>query len=834
MNGFLNHRIKRDGSGRHALPAVLFILTAFTALLLTAVPGTVSAAMNQTAQEASVTMEVSWGFGDTARGDRYIPVRILLENQQETPFTGTFEILTTASSREAYSYEYPVTVDAAQSLQETCYIPLGVRGDQLFVTLRDKSGAQIVKKRLKLNISSTVSESLVGVLSDSPAKLSYLDQVGIKFGTIKSKTVNLQDNMIPNDARGLDQLDLIVVSDYDYDRLTESQQNCIMRWVEDGGTILFGGGAAFRQNLGRLAPELLEYTNQTPALKPVNLGAEYSQKSPRDSIRELLCADTSLKKGSVLMAGDEYPLLSFVHRKKGRIITAAFSLQDISEFADEHPSFREKLLIQVMGEQKIEELAQMDYYGFSNLYFSAQGLINTGNVDRLPNVIIYTIIIVVYIILIGPGLYLYLKKKSLQRYYIGGVAFSALVFTAVIYIVGAKTRFKEPFFTYATILDASESGAEEQTFVNVRSPFNKPYSVELSPDYVVRPITKSYYYDSFSATEFTGNESYKAALINNAESTQIKIRDTAAFVPKMFLMNKDIGEGASMGIGGTVQFFDGKISGRVVNNFDYRLESAVLILYGRAVMLGDMEPGQEVVLDGKELLNYPLNYTYAFAQAVTGADQYEKADISDEAYMLAQERNRLFTFYLDENMSEYTPQARFAAFSPNRNEKEFLQDKSYITEGMTLVTSSLDVKAEQGGLVYRSALEQVPHVISGNYQARYHSMYTGEPSEPAVIEFSLGSDIEVQILTFEHLSSAFLDNPKYPYLTAFQGKIYFYNYDTGQNDLMEADKNSFEAWELEPYLSPSNTITIKFVNEGTSEYGWDRLLPLIYATGREK
>ena len=35
------------------------------------------------------------------------------------------------------------------------------------------------------------------------------------------------------------------------------------------------------------------------------------------------------------------------------------------------------------------------------------------------------------------------------------------------------------------------------------------------------------------------------------------------------------------------------------------------------------------------------------------------------------------------------------------------------------------------------------------------------------------------------LSPVFINNPRYPYLNLFTGKMYFYNYDTGRNDLIE-------------------------------------------------
>ena len=63
---------------------------------------------------------------------------------------------------------------------------------------------------------------------------------------------------------------------------------------------------------------------------------------------------------------------------------------------------------------------------------------NTGNVDKLPNMPLYVIVILGYIILVGPGLYLLLKKQERRRFYRTGVVVLSLIFAAVIYLMGVS------------------------------------------------------------------------------------------------------------------------------------------------------------------------------------------------------------------------------------------------------------------------------------------------------------------------------------------------------------------------------------------------------------
>lgn len=782
------------------------------------------------ADEKAVTMDVTYGYCDLAKGDRYLPVRVSLSNQGISTFSGTVELLTTTSSKEPYEYVYPVSVDPMSSLKQVYDIPLGVKADQIFATLRGADGTEVVRKRIKLNISSDESETLIGVYCDDPDSMNYLDGVGLRYGSVKLKLIPLTQDEAPEDFLGYDQMDLLMVTDYDLNRLSDKQQNAILKWVENGGTLLFGGGTGYKNNMGKLADQLLGPSYGDPEPMEVNLGAEYSQNSPKDAVLTMTCADLNLKDGTILIPGDGFPLLSYTHRGKGRIAAAAFDLRDMGTFCQTHPSFTEQFLTLVMGDKKIERLSQSDLYGFSNLFFSVQGLINTGNVNRLPNVILYTVVIVFYILLIGPVLYHLLKRNSVQRYYIGAVAACSLLFTAIIFAMGVKTRFRTPFFTYASVLDATDGRKTEETYVNVRSPYNKPYTVSFDPAYTIRPITKNYLYSGVTAPKFTGDEPYKAALIFGEDQTELHIRDTVAFTPKMFSLKK---EASSQGLGilGDITFFDGVLKGTVTNQSDRRLEDAALLLYGKVVLLGDLDPGQTVRLDGREVLNYPLNYIYALAQTISGADQYDTADIEDKGYMLAQERSRLLAFYFTQNLSDFTPDARLTAFDQDESNPDFLAGGSFTAEGLTMITAALPVRQEQNGEVYRCALEQEPKVISGTYQEQYNSIYA---SESAVIEYALGNDIDVEKVDFQQMSPVYRENPRYPYLSMFQGSMYFYNYDTGHNDLMEEGKTEYTAEELKPYLSPDHALTIKYVSEDQGAAGWDRLLPLIYVTGREK
>ena len=134
---------------------------------------------------------------------------------------------------------------------------------------------------------------------------------------------------------------------------------------------------------------------------------------------ELFCTDFSIEGGRKALLEEGTALLTRKTEKRGQIVLAGFDLSDVSSQFLQKPSLTEAFLTEVMGENTIQYLAQDQYYGLSSLYYSIQALINTGNVDRLPNLGLYTVVILFYIILIGPVSYTHLdvyKRQNFTRF----------------------------------------------------------------------------------------------------------------------------------------------------------------------------------------------------------------------------------------------------------------------------------------------------------------------------------------------------------------------------------------------------------------------------------
>ena len=783
--------------------------------------------------EEPVVLEVSYGYENAAKGGRYLPLNLTITNRQSTPLSGTIQIKSMESDRSIYRYDYPLAAEPLTRADMQYFIPLGTRADRLFLTLTDDSGNTVLNKRVKLNVSLDVPELFIGILADRPETLRYLNGVGIHYSSLRTRTFPLQGEDFPEEEIGLDLLDVIIVNDYKLRSLSEKQTAAIMDWVHNGGVLILGTGDGVDDTLGRFAPELLDASYGTPEIRAVNMGNEFAMESPDSATLEITCVDIPLHGGNVIFSSREAADLTAAAKERGMIAVAAYDLADIGEFCEAQPAYVDKFFTNLLGEDRIDRLAKVVYSGNSSRYWSVQSLINTGDVDKLPNLGLYTAVVVIYLLLLGPVLYLFLKNREMQIYYRRGVVLLSVGFSVIIYLMGTRTRFQSTFYTYASIQDVTEDYVTDTTYVNIRNPYNRTYTSALNPSYSVLPITRSYGSDAANP-EFTGDENFLVGVSYREDRTEITGQNVVAFDPRYFRLERKSENVDKIGITGEVDYFEGILTGSITNNFPFPLENATLILYGNLVMLDRLEAGETKSLDELDLLRFPLNNFAAVAEWVINGGQFKEADIDDKEYLLAMERSNLLIFYLENYMSGYSADARVIAFSTEKEESQFLKEALPETYGLTMLTSSVAVNASRASSLYRSVLMKKPEVTSGTYTAATNSM---NGNEPVTLEYYLGTDINVESLTFEPISQAFLraDNGTYngTYIAVFTGSIYFYNVRTGSYDPVKLDGGPLELAELSPYLSQDNALTVRYVYSGTGSYG-EVQLPMPMVAGRER
>ena len=112
------------------------------------------------------------------------------------------------------------------------------------------------------------------------------------------------------------------------------------------------------------------------------------------------CVDVPLHGGNVILSSNGFSLLTAAAKEQGLVAVAAFDLGDIAEFCEKQISYVDYMFTSLLGEERINQLAEVVYSGNSGRFWAVQGLINTGDVDKLPNLWLYVGITGLYLLLL--------------------------------------------------------------------------------------------------------------------------------------------------------------------------------------------------------------------------------------------------------------------------------------------------------------------------------------------------------------------------------------------------------------------------------------------------
>ena len=778
-----------------------------------------------TKEDEHITIDISYGYGNIAKGGRYLPIHVFYKNFEDENFSGKVSIEFNEADNRKYAYEYDVNLEGKDSVLSDYYIKISNKVDNIVVVLKDEQQEEIIKKVVSLNMAANQSKIMVGLLSDSQGRLNYFNNIAINFGLLSLNTVNLSAGSFPKSSSGLEQLDIIIISDFRIRDLSNEQSRALMDWVKQGGVLMIGTGTRADDTIGRYAPELLEDIYETPSIRTVNFLLNNEIKSV-----DLDSTYINLHGGNVIVSDDEFPLITSVNKQKGIIAVAGFDFCDLNQFAIENTQFARYIISNILGNERIEAFSNQSET-LDDTFQNIEPILNSSEIKKLPPMTIYTLVFIAYILLIGPILFIYLRDCGLAIYYRKIVVLISLLLLAMIIIYNGRTRFSTTFYNYVTVYEAGDSDVSETTYVNLRNPYNKPYNVVIDSNYSIVPIIRN----KTNIDERRALEKNTSVNIDNAELIKdISIKNVGAFSSNIWKMDKTIENLNNEGFSGDINFFDGNLSVEITNNYKHKVKNTTLLLYGKIAMLGDFDAGETKIIESCEFLNIPLTNFDITAKLITGMEEVSTINqngsvngMDTEQYMQRLNVSNFLSFYMMENSNGYTADARIIAFSDTALSSPIFYSDTMEGSGLTLLTSVIPVNSIADGVVYRQSLLKMPLILSGDYSYIDNAL---KSNQATVLEYFLGDDINIGEVKFEQISEVF-SNPQYSdRLKTFNGNIALYNFKTGNFDYVS--KNEFSLLELLTYLSDNNTMRVRYSNIENGDL--ETALPMISVLGVEK
>ncbi|MCT1541601.1 MULTISPECIES: DUF7408 domain-containing protein [Lysinibacillus] len=598
-----------------------------------------------TQASAAATLEVkaTAGVSGKAKYQSVVPLQVTVKNNG-ADFSGDMAINSSNSYEAASALVVPIDIAAGEEKTFTFYLDgladYSYSDTDLFAFYEGsiEKGKKIAykgTKRLQSNFLDP-SSTFIYTLTDKSDRLSALLRLStfVAQSNVEVFNINqLKDYTLPEDSQGLAMANVIVVDEVAIADLTPKQQEALLKWVQDGGTLLLGAA----DQINATAGVFKEYLPLSLSQEMTAISAEALTKLSGGGIftQPISVYSATSSEGSLPVLTENNEVLAA--KKKvgsGEVIQTTFSLGD-------------------------QPLASMDGYGallakvINIQSISQQGMMRQGqspldqisyelrNINELfpsfeVSVSYMLIVIILYILIIGPILYFVLKKADKREHAWWIIPSISVVLSIVLFIVGAKDRIVQPQVQQSAFYKVNEDNSVNGYYV-------ESILTNRSGDFVVNADQNTTAvalrnYNNFTGTMGPLHES--SYIKENASGSTLTLRDLSYWSVQSFGGKTSAQNIGKMDIDITLK--NEKLTGTVKNNFPFALKDVTLISGVKEVKLGDIEA------NGTLQVNKELNTTVLQKPSIFNNYNYSYPSKKDEVNPMRIERMKTLALPLVE------------------------------------------------------------------------------------------------------------------------------------------------------------------------------------------
>ncbi|NCC44548.1 MAG: hypothetical protein EOM18_13440 [Clostridia bacterium] len=287
------------------------------------------------------------------------------------------------------------------------------------------------------------------------------------------------------------------------------------------------------------------------------------------------------------------------------------------------------------GNTFLAHLEEMQSFSYGSSYN-----LNSVPVTKRPSLGIYLVLLLIYLIMSGPGIYLFLRKKKKQKHLWSVICASSIIFMGIIWILGKKTNVYAPFISYSGLYEQQENVWSETAQVGIQAPYNDQYHLYINSEYRMLPLGLG----SGGIKDLSEATSEQVLIKLGEKNNKVTAYNASAFTMNAFEISKSnlVGEDERI----QVDFSgDGeRLEGTWKNPTKYNIKSAVVIMRGRVVSIGDMDAGTTGKLSDAQIYAYGNSGMELFLEDQVDFSSYEYPE-----YEMSNLSGRIWDVVLDQN-----------------------------------------------------------------------------------------------------------------------------------------------------------------------------------------
>lgn len=371
-------------------------------------------------------------------------IRLTIENQG-SDWEGTVRLVADESYRTPCAYDTALSLPQGSRKQFVVKIPLNSTNTNgtVKVILLDGREHEAAYKEFRHLLTGQMDALSMGILSDAYSKLTYMDMGGRDMYFYNDfypvRLVELKQGSLEDE---LESLTFLVIDQYNTGILTEEELKAIELWNQDGGVLILGTGAyaedvlsGFDDDYPGFSVSEIHAPGDDHLFDTGFVGNMYVEMS------QLNLADLQLVGDAYYNASNDYYLGGwFEPLGNGSAAILPYSFAELGSLDADHWYIEQEDFIQRLLES-VCSYANSRYansaYGNNDYSYEIRNFLGMiGNSNNVLGFGVLQMIIVLYVIFVGPVLYLILRMLKRRELYWAAVPVTALLGIILVFFAG--------------------------------------------------------------------------------------------------------------------------------------------------------------------------------------------------------------------------------------------------------------------------------------------------------------------------------------------------------------------------------------------------------------
>lgn len=556
-------------------------------------------------------------------------VRLLVDENYQVPCA--FDTVLSLPQGSKKQFVVKVPVNSVRSTNGTVTVSLCV-GDKV-----------AAEKRFDRLLSGQRNALSMGILSDAYPELTYLDMGGRElyfyYDYYPVKLVELKQGSL---AEELDALEFLVIDQYNTGILTAEELEAIELWNYNGGVLLIGTGAYAEGTLSGFDSDYLgiSYSEiHAPGDVYANDYAGYAYTElDMSQLTMAELQDTSMGYGYSSWSYIDYFYGGlFESMANGSVCVLPYSFTELGQMDEsfwnmaEPEDFVQGLLDNASNYASSRYSTSSSYYDNYNYYIQRM-LGVMGNSNSVLNFSMLKVIVVLYVIFVGPVLYLILRLLKRRELYWAAVPVSALFGIVLVFFVGRGFEVVSTRVYSVTVKNLS--GDEKSiSYLYCYDAARREWNLKLADgcEYV-GPLNDTYYYSVW------GDKPYHYRIKKEGDIMSMGINPDSNFEDSYFYLSStgnDSGvEGSLLMQNMSADYLNG-LHGTIVNNTNKDMAYFAVIVDDSVSLYRGLSAGESCSLQNAALLYTTADYYYNWYLYDVLQDYYHDGEYGEVSALAA-------------------------------------------------------------------------------------------------------------------------------------------------------------------------------------------------------